>query len=199
MSANEKAEVFLIIIKRIGKWFLAIISVLIFIFFVSYVYIKVNDFIEKRPKIITDLKGVRLGEKYSDFVFRNPGFKKSKVNLTTANEINYINEENRLSVSLINGKVESVYYYCGPNSDFTNVNGISCDDFGDKVIEIFAKELRILCGKDKNDLSRHNVRVYDIVKYGVRYFLFNNKVGSVMVTSPEILAGYIGKNWDHCE
>ena len=199
MSANEKAEVFLLIIKRIGKWILYAFIIITLIFLCLLAYDKINSYLEKLPKVITELKGIKIGEKYSDFIFKNPGFKEIKVKFKTLSEQHYENYERRLDVAVTKSKIEDVSYTCELDFDNTNINGISCNDSGDKIIERFADEVRIQCYMDKTDPLYPNIRVYDIVKYGVRYFMLNNKVESIGVSSPDTLALYTGINWGQCE
>lgn len=199
MNANEKAEVFFIIVKKIGKWFLFALLILILIFLCLYSYDKITNYLENLPKVITELKGIKVGEKYSDFVFKNPGFKAKKINFKTINELHYENIERRLSVSVNNSKIEDINYICDSESDYTNINGIACNDLGDKIVEKFTNEVKIQCLLDKDNLLFPDLRVYDVVKYGVRYELLNNNVVSYKVSSPESLSKYTGINWGQCE
>jgi len=200
MSANEKAELIFIIIKRIGKWILYAFIIILLIFLCILAYDKINNYLEKLPKVITEFKGIKIGEKYSDLIFRNPGFKEKKVvKFKAASEIYYEHDEKRLTVSLTKGKVDNIYYSCDQGLDYTIINGISCNDSGDKIIEKFADEIRIQCNIDKTGDLYPNVRVYDIIKYGVRYYVINNIVSSISITSPDSLASYIGFNWGSCE
>jgi hypothetical protein len=200
MSANEKAEVFLIIIKRISKWiFFAFLAGLL-IFLSLYFYDKIHNYIEKLPKVILELKGIKVGEKYSDFVFKNPDFKeKTIIKYKTLGEMHYEHEERRLSVSVLNNKIDNVVYICENDTDITSINGISCYESGDIIIERFADELRIQCHINKTDIMYPSVRVYDVVKYGVRYYVMNNRVLSISISTPDSLLSYKGINWGQCE
>jgi len=75
MEKNERAEAILIVIKRISKWILlsvlGLATLALFVGLGIYMYKEWED----RPKVVLELKGIAIGEKLNDVLFRNPGLK----------------------------------------------------------------------------------------------------------------------------
>jgi hypothetical protein len=181
------------------KWaFLALCVVLVIVLCI-YAYAAAQKWYEERPKLAESLQGVNIGEKFSDFMFRNPGFSEvQRIQGIQNNTKDYYNKEKRLFVDFRDGVVSDVTYICD-NVDFVSINGISCGTSGEQIQSHFAKETRILCMKDKSDKDYLTRRVFDTFKFGVRYFLNSNKVEGIRIASPRDLEGYIGVNWVPCE
>lgn len=107
----------------------------------------------------------------------------------------YIDPTISLKIELFNNKVNYINYLCSDNDYSSSVNNISCKSSGDEILEKFSDEVRILCSSDKDDLRR----LYDTIKYGIRYILRKNEVIGFFITEPKILESHIGHDWIKCE
>lgn len=203
MSANETAEAILIVLKKIGKWLAVTVAALLLIYLSFYTYVKIEDYYENRPKLITSLNGIELGERFQDFMFRNAGFSLDEDRKTKNNDIAYFkNKEKFTTVAIADNKVSRVIYGCKEEYDYKSVNGINCRSSGDDVFKKYDKEIRVQCLKDKSDSNYMNYRVYEAIKYGVRYHVVSNEVVAFDVVDPNELKntdGFINKNWSVCE
>ena len=205
MSANETAEAILIVIKRLAKWaaygVLGIVGVGAFIAvsvwgYGRYSKISIEQF---RPQVVSSLKGIGIGDRWSDVVFRHGEFlvqKKAKVR-KYEDEVDYLNKEKNILVSVRNGLVFSVMYECGADRGSTDLNGVHCGDSGDDILKQFGSKVRVLCGTD--DESKMYMRVYDVVEFGTRFQLIINKVAALIVADKEELRSWVGFNWDLCK
>lgn len=200
MSAKETAEAILIVLKKIGKWILILVLIVSFLVSLFIAYVKLNEYLENRPKVINQLKDINLGEKFSDFMFKNPGFIQIKdVENSEANEENYENKNSSLTVAFIDKLVTQVTYICKSSYEYTSINGIVCGSSGDLILDKYGKDVRVQCLKDKSDKNYTSYRVYDVVKYGIRQHVVSNVVQAFMIASPKDLEGYTGINWTSCE
>lgn len=203
MSSKETAEAILMVIKRIGKWIAVTALALLLLYLAFYTYNKVEDYYQNRPKIVESLKGIELGEKYSDFMFRNAGFimdvERNKKNIDV---VYYDNKEKSLSIAFADNKVVRVLYQCMDKNEYTSINGIDCRSSGDNVFKKYEKEIRVQCLKDKSNSSHVYYRVYDAINYGVRYHVVSNEVVAIDVNNPNDFKkadGYLNINWTSCE
>lgn len=102
---------------------------------------------------------------------------------------------NEVRVNVKDNQIESIGHLCNDkSSDYTSVNGIRCGGKGEEILEKFGGAVRILCAK-KNDSP---TRVYDVVKYGTRYYLTKNSVIQILIAQPATLDSYVGINFDKC-
>lgn len=63
-------------LKKIIPYFVKLAVILLFCG-LSYIAIKkVIEFAESQPKVVTELNGIAIGEKLSDVLFKNAGFKR---------------------------------------------------------------------------------------------------------------------------
>jgi hypothetical protein len=190
-------------IKKLFKWLVAILivsSALIGIIALSiYLFYEIKD----KPKIETELKGVAIGEKISDVLFKSDGYKIENATknengtFQKNNEISYINQSSRLLVRFENNKVESILYNCSQEYEYTIISKISCGDSSEKIKQRFGDDIRVLCHMNKD--LRSNSRVYDAIDYGIRFHLFFNKVEAITIFRPEKLAQLVGINWSKCD
>lgn len=183
---------------------------------------------EERPKLITSYKGIELGESLNDVNFKIGGFEnieqmfitretaelnklKNKPEYEAKNKSlldhiaqqkknighdgDYYNESNRTTIIVLNNKIIDITHVCSDYDYSGSVSGISCKSSGDKILEKFSGEIRILCSSGKDESSR----VYDAIKYGVRYFLTRNVVDGIMIANPKLLESYIGNHWVKCD
>ena len=200
MSANETAEAIIIVIKKIGKWILIALFFVILGVILFSSYVSIMQYYENRPKIVTEIKNIKIGEKFSDFMFKNPDFTIDK-NPTKNNEDKtyYENNKEKISVTLKENIISEITYLCKETYENTIVNGISCNDIGETIIEKYGQDLRIQCLKDKTDKDFLKYRVYDVVKYGIRHHVLSNHVIAFNIISAETLKEYTGTNWTNCE
>jgi hypothetical protein len=190
------------------------------------------DKYENRPKLITELKGVKLGDSLKDASFKlgefqteqdfnisyfydlmmkseknssefDIYFKDWKVALESArkrpkNTIDgfYRNDPQNINLNIINNKIDFITQNCSQDYDYTTVNNIGCKDTGDEILKKFDSDVRVLCDRENADNTR---RVYDVVNYGVRYFLSQNVVYGFGIAEPKTLESYIGINWVKCD
>lgn len=197
MKTNETAETILIVLKNIGRWFFIAALILLALFFVIYVYAKIDDYIGSRPRVVNEFMNIRLEEKLSDVLFKIDGLELAKEDIKIKDEstTRYINKDSGVAVDIEIGRVSGIAYKCKDDADYTAVNDIFCSDLGEKVLKKY-ENMRILCRKDKGEIK---IRVYDAVKYGVRYYVWANKVAGFYVTEPSNLETLVGINWDQCE
>jgi hypothetical protein len=195
MKANETAESILIVLRTIGRWILIAALILLGLFSIFFIYIKVDDYVGSRPRVIDEFLNIKLDEKLGDVLFRIEGLKPSQKDskVKDESEIRYSNKDLSIRVDVKLGRVNGIVYQCKDNADYTVVNDIFCNDLGEKVLKKY-KDIRILCEKDFVE-----IRVYDAVKYGVRYYMLSNKVVGFYVSKPSYLETLEGINWIKCE
>lgn len=200
MSANETAEAIIIVIKRLAKWI--IIGLLLIALLVGLIigYFQVEYYYKNRPQSVTSIKGISLGDKLSDALFKNPGF---SIDEAASKEdgwgIVYENRESRVYFRVMDGKIFTAGYFCKSEYEYTTINGISCGDTGDRLVEKYGNDLRVQCLRDKKDKQYLNYRVYDISRFGIRHLVINNKVAAFDAIPQVELEQATGKNWGPCD
>jgi len=200
MSKNETAEAIIIVLKKIGKWILYGLLIVISIVILYSSSIAIVQYYENKPKLITELKNIKIGERYSDFMFKNPGYIVDKNPPKNRENESYLeNSKEKITVAIKGNLISEITYICKENYENTTVNGISCNETGDYISDKFGENLRIQCLKDKTDKDYLIYRVYDVVKYGVRHHVLSNKVVAFNIVNPDILKDYTGLNWSNCE
>jgi len=202
MTTESETTIFKAV-KKLLKWF-AVVLIVIFgiaslIWLGTYAFYKIKD----RPKIETELKGVSIGEKFGDVMFKNYGYE-IEVPVKNLNgmfpdtaEVSYRNKNLRLFVTFKNDVVDSVSFDCSQEYEYSSISQISCGDSSEEINQRFGKNIRVLCRMDKD--IRNQYRTYDAVEYGIRYRLYHNKVVGFMIISPEKLSELVGINWSKCE
>ena len=201
MSSKETADAILIVFKKLGKWIVVFAFILALIFFVLYAFKKIEDYYQNRPQIIESLQGIKLGEKFQDFMFRNADFILDMDEKKSDDIRHYSNKEKSITVRVEDVKVVRVVYKCNEKYDSFELNGIDCGLVGDKVLEKYGKELHTHCLKEKNNDDYLKYRVYDAIKYGVRYHIISNKVRAFDISNPASFGsaeGFMMKSWTPC-
>jgi hypothetical protein len=199
MSANETAEAIWIVIKRLFKWIFFIALLCFLGLLVAVLYPEVKQYFENRPKVINEIQGISLGEKYSDFMFRNSGFVAMKPESKRADgETHYENKSLSLRVGFKDSLIVNITYICKDTYEYTSVSGIKCNSRGDAIFEKYGKDVRVLCLKDKTDNLYQSYRVYDVVKYGLRHHVFSNVVKAFDVNTLSRISDN-GANWTTCD
>ena len=200
MSTNESAEAVIIVLKRIGKWILFASLSMVAMLLLVIAYEQINLYIQNRPKVVNELKGIVIGEKFSDFMFKNPNYSEAKESPKIGNgETYYENLKERLGVVIKDYFVSEVTYICNDSYEYTSVNGISCDSLGDSILEKYGSDVRVQCLKNKSDKDYTSYRVYDAVKFGVRHHVFSNHVKAFHIVKHEELKDATGVKWGSCE
>lgn len=159
-----------------------------------------GKYLESHPRLVDTLQGVRVGEKFSDAVFRMGQFEQVPTGNGGAygDDALYYQAERRLFLRVREGMIEGIGYSCRPEGEQASVNGIACGDTGEALLKRFGSDLRILCFDDRDQRGLKNQRAYDVPRYGLRYRLYLNQVISLYVTEPARLAVSAGERWVEC-
>jgi hypothetical protein len=187
--------------KKFLKWTLLIAGGLAVIGSVLFGAFLTAEKWNNRPRVVDTLRGIRLGEKFSDVEFRNGEFTKIESDPKTKKRSPNGQDYNRgpLFVSVSDGHITSVGYTCDKGSESFGVNGISCGTEGEKIEKMFGSSLRVLCSTHVEDPRARFFRVYDVVKYGTRYLLKKNKMQRIVIYTPEYLDTLVNLNWKNCD
>lgn len=200
MSANETAEAILIVIKRVGKWILFGLLAIVLLIALVIGYDFAKSAYDNRLQLISEVDGIKLGDKFSDFMFRNPDFKAStNAHKSKVRADDYSNEKTSFHVNVTDDKVSMITYVCKKDLNFVHINGLSCQDNGDLVLSKYGKDIRILCLKDKNDEYHNSYRIYDAVKYGVRHHVVSNAILGFTIMGPSKFDDKSFDAWGDCE
>ncbi len=199
MTPSEHAEVWIIIIKRLLKWVSWLIGIAILIGTAFFAYFEFSKWHSQKPRLVTTLYGITIGEKFTDFLFKNPGFTEKNKKESDSPDVRYFDNNSGLFVDIREGKVFAVRYLCAERDDFTSIHEIECQSLGEAILNKYPNDIRILCRKDKSVDGHLNYRVYDAVQYGVRHLLQSNKVVGFFISEPKTLDGLVGINWTQCQ
>jgi hypothetical protein len=151
------------------------------------------------PTVVTSLKGITIGDTLSDVMFRHGDLDKldrDEDGISNDGEVNYVSRKADVAFTIRNDIVTFVWTICD-SEHYTATNGIACGDTGDHIIEQFPNKVRILCAKS-TDKSSALKRSYDVIEYGTRYFLYENKVDGFAIADREKLQSLMGINWVPC-
>ena len=197
--------------KRVGIGFLALILIPLVLAAIAWVYSSISDYYASKPKVISSLHGLTLGEKFSDVEFKLPLKKQARQwNPEDMIEYDVVDQKNREISFDKNNKLIALGETCtedkGPNAPlFESINGIGCGATSDDIVNRYGKgEVRIQCPSkaqldERKDDKEIKFRVYDAIDYGVRYHLGNNYMFAITITTPSTLKGWSGKNWIPCD
>ncbi len=158
---------------------------------------KIIEHEEKKPKIVSEIKGVKIKEKLADALFKNEGYSLYKTE-DREEEIIYKNDEMRMQFIVKDGLVSRVFFLCLKSDTRTTIEGIRCGDSGEEIFEKYGKEVKVLC-RSRDDEFKEKLRLYDVEKYGIRFGLEHNKVNAFIVAEPYNLFEEASKNWKKCE
>jgi hypothetical protein len=195
------------ICKRVGIGFAIVIALPIMVALIYWAYSSFTDYLESKPKKISSLHGLTLGEKLSDVQFKLPMTANSKVDWDDQKIFDVDGQPNRwLGFSKKDSKLSLMVQDCrtvqnGPA--FETINGINCNSTGEDILKTYGESsVMILCEKNPEKTTvdaKVIVRAYDSIKHGVRHLLFNNQVGILYVTKPEELKTWAGENFFPCD
>lgn len=222
MSAHETAEAILLVIKRIAKWLFFGVLLITAVIASLYGGKILLDKYEDRPRLVTSIGNVTLGDKLSDVLFRQPDFKQdidyealakqyggvaadsskprdwSKFSAEDIKALYRSNNSSRL-IAIEGGHVERIGYSCNERSDYTSIGGIECGASGEVIFNRFKNAVKVQCLRDKSDPDHFRYRAYDVANFGVRYVLESNRVYQFVVMPTSIIATATGVSWGNCE
>jgi len=197
--------------KRVGIGCLALIVIPLVLMAIVWAYSSISDYYASKPKVISSLHGLNLGEKFSDVEFKLP-LTLVKVKGIDDDMTNYdIDEQKNRGLSFDKNNIliamnESCTEEKGKNGpSFVPINGIGCGATSETIFERYGKNnIRIQCPKnpektDKSGRPALKVRVYDAVDYGVRYWLISDYTYAIVLTTPAMLKTWTGVNWIPCD
>lgn len=154
---------------------------------VSLGYGKISDYLDGRPKIITNYGGLTLGEKLTDVEFRSK--LKDVSSETDLPDKRYEIVDTNLAFDSFNGsgKVDRIIIACQENRS-DEVNGISCGNSSENIFDKYGKEnIVVFCKVKKKPTDTHDIkqiRLYESEKYGITHGLFLNKVEVIFIEAP---------------
>lgn len=154
---------------------------------------------QQRPQVVSSLKGITIGDTLSDVMFKHGVLKNlSEEKDKNGDEVSYWSAKLDMALISRNNVVTEVWQVCDSKEvDHEEVNGIACGDTGERIIKVFPNKVRILCSKT-NDKDLSLRRNYDVVEYGARYMLDENKVTGFVIMEGRELQSRFGVNWDVC-
>ena len=200
MSANERAEAFLMVIKRLAKWVAIGVAGVLALVLIGLGFYDAKDSYDKRPKVVDEFNGIKLGEKVQDFIFKNPEFiiDDDALKFEGDDKVFYVNKNKSTYAAVSGGKVVEITYVCRESLDYTDVGEVRCHSSGELIASRFKKDVLIFCLKDKSDSRYAKYRLYKVSKYGVTYHLYSNSVDAFNVESISEAKKGIA-NWGGCE
>jgi len=189
--------------QKISKRMLIGFGVLVILILLGIIWFIAEQKWRERPRVVTSLKGITLGEKFSDVVFRLGQFEKLKSDKNKKRkhrDRDYKLKKERIVISVRDENINSITYICNDdeNYEYTEILSISCYDLGDKIKKKFSNKIRVQCSKN-TDKTAPLFRTYDVVEYGVRYYLFRNKVFRFLIADKKELESYANINWGECK
>jgi hypothetical protein len=188
-------------VKKLLKWIAAAVIALVLLASLIGLGVFIFYEIKDRPQVTSELKGVTLGEKLNDVMFKNPGFEKDKkqepdfFNEIKPHEIKFTNKETKTFVYFKDNLVTKVAYSCSGSLEFTEVSKISCRDTSETLQKRFGKKLRVHCYRILED----KLRAYDVPKFGIRYLLWENQVFGFVISNPLEMILSDSVNWIACD
>jgi hypothetical protein len=194
MSANETAEVVLLVIKRLAKWLvIALIAALTLVVVFVFAWPELSRMYSERARVVTELGGIKLGDKLSDTLFKNPGFELKKSKLDAPRY--YANKDESMGFFGPDGRVNEVVYTCEANIYTTVIHGLSCESKGEAVLKKYGNDVVVWCKSDKTAKDYMTYRLYAVQKFGIRFHLISNKVEVFHATDRPVESS----SWSACE
>lgn len=166
-------------IKKITETIAQLATLLALLAIVSYAGKSIIDYTHEilKPKVEDELFEIKIGEKISDVLFKNPDFYEDK---KFDDYIMYRNEKGNKKFITSDGIVKELFYSCKDGDTTTEIAGISCNSKGEKILDKFGRDVKVLCLQE-NDAMKNKRRIYAIKKHGVEFVLEYNKVMYVVV------------------
>ena len=159
---------------------------------------KFIDYYDNKPQLVTGIYGVHIGDKLSDVLFKNEGF---KIIEEPENEsgVLYSNLNEKKHFYANDGLITRIALSCDKEDTTTEYGKIKCNATSEEILEKYKNEVKIICRKKDDDLKTKN-RIYDAEKYGIRFGLEYNKVIGFLVAKPNKLFTEKNKDdWSECK
>ncbi len=186
----------------IGVCLVILIPILLWLLLIGYESIQRSN--DNKPKKITSLNGVNLGDSLSDVKFRVPLVLSKELSKAWDQETYSVLTEKIDQNYTFNsdGKLDGIVQWCinwkkGTPTSIESINGITCWQKSEDILEKYGeKSIRISCTKDSLDTQR----AYDAVDYGVRYVLSSNSIFGIWLIDPKDLKDISkSKSWIPCD
>jgi len=202
--------------NKIWKWLVkaqCILTVLPFIFAIVVVIfeffskvVKSNLYIYKsNPYEITELYGIKIGDKLSDVLFKNEGIvadneRSDKDYLSFKDAFYNVNKQIPTRFfKTTNGLVKEIRIECQKDDVSTEIATIKCNDSGEVILDKFGTDVKILC-RIINDEKKVKQRIYEVYKYRLRFGLEYNKVTMFQVSDVDsFISSSYYKDFGNCE
>ena len=181
-----------------------VLVILVLAGFTSY------EYYQRLPKVLIEFEGLKLGDTLSDACFKlgpplplaNPSTEDPKRCSPNSKEIEMrMFKDASVHATFKNDRIISIYYACNQSDiDHTSLNGINCGDKGEDIADKFQENLKVFChviSKEKGPWTAYQEmsRVYDIAKYGTRFYLSTNTIHGLEISSPH---SNISEDYEPC-
>ncbi len=188
--------------KIVFRLFGAIIGLVLIAVSIDYIFDNFSrkSFIDnQKPKTITGMNGIELGGKISDVIFKTGAIKDKK----QEDVYFFPSEDNkRFAIDKESKTVRSIQHICSsndltyPNTYSPKINGVKCGDSEFDIFTFYGREkINVFCNKGGSG----NLRKYEAVDFGVRYFLVTNKVQVITIHYPDDLKRSGDAVWQKCD
>lgn len=148
--------------------------------FLGVGWLFVSQYIEGRPKFMTTLDGVRLGESEADVLFEKgiPSNPDATPDATHSKDLFF----GKTGISMTDGRVLVIQHSCPGLGDYTSLNGIGCEAFGEEIVARFGSDVTRLCVRTpEGQADKLIMRMYMVERYNTRYILRQNRVTALLV------------------
>lgn len=149
--------------------------------FLGVGWLFVSQYIEGRPKFMTTLDGVTLGESEADVLFEKgiPSNPDATPDATHSKDLFY----GETGISMTDGRVLVIQHSCSRlhGRDYTSLNGIGCGAFGEEIVARFGSDVTRLCVRTPEVQADKLMRMYMVERYNTRYILRQNRVEALSV------------------
>ena len=188
--------------QGIGTLFLLVI--------LSVAAITSYEYYQRLPKVLTEFEGLKLGDTLSDACFKlgppipqtnSPTEDPKRCSPNSKEMETRMFKNAAVYASFKNDRIISIYYACNQSDkDFTSLNGINCGDKGEDIVDKFEENLKVFChviSKEKGPWTAYQEmsRLYDIAKYGTRFYLSTNTIHGLEISSPH---SNISEDYEPC-
>ncbi len=164
--------------EKIRKVFLIVILIPVVYGVIVAAYYWATDFYENRPKVESELLGIKLGDNYKDVTFKIGNLWQESNNKSSQNYgDDGVYFSGNIMLQIAKGRVELIVYTCKAEHDYSSLSNISCGSNGSYIEQRFGSDLKIFC-RTGDEISKENIllRMYRIEKYNLAYYLTKNEV-----------------------
>jgi len=200
MSESEKAAVGVNTLKSAGKWLLYATLFLFALLALAVGAVFAYSKWEARLQPIAEIGRIRLGDTMGDVEFKIQDLEPYEIeDLNQTFDSSMSSDSKRILVFSKNNIVKMVGYLCQTEgTDYTRVGQINCAASGEEIQKRYGDSIRIRCRSDEGK-ANNRIRIYEAMKYGVRYTLIQNSVVYVSVVDPIDLEAISSQNWIPCQ